>query len=224
MRLFLIRHAQSLTNVRWDNIVESRQMNSRLTDLGHAQAKDLADWLHGKVPRVEAIYTSSLHRTRETAVPLEEAFGLTAVVDHRLREGGYSYATGEPIEDDLLPMHKHANFHTAPSRPLSAELDGVESYNDLRTRTGQFLADMIDRHLKQTVIAVTHGWTLNAVIDHVFNVGLYRSAYLNAENTSVTYLEYLQQHDYEPWRVHFIAQTPHLEVFPNGLVTSEWEA
>ena len=45
MRLFLIRHAQSLTNVRWDNIVESRQMNSRLTDLGHAQAKDLADWL-----------------------------------------------------------------------------------------------------------------------------------------------------------------------------------
>jgi len=121
-------------------------------------------------------------------------------------------------------MRKHANFRTAPNRPLSAELDGVESYNDLRTRTGRFLADMIDRHLQQTVIAVTHGWTLNALIDHVFNVGLYRSAYLNAENTSVTYLEYLQQHDYEPWRVHFIAQTPHLEVFPNGLVSSEWEA
>ncbi|NIP93232.1 MAG: histidine phosphatase family protein, partial [Akkermansiaceae bacterium] len=56
-----------------------------LTDLGHAQAKDLAEWLHGKVPQVEAIYTSSLNRTRETAVPLEEIYGLSAVVDHRLR-------------------------------------------------------------------------------------------------------------------------------------------
>jgi 2,3-bisphosphoglycerate-dependent phosphoglycerate mutase len=217
MRLFLIRHGQSVTNVSWDDIVESQQMNAHLTDLGHDQSRKLAEWLHGKVPHLEAIYTSSLHRALETAVPLEQIYGCRAIVDHRLREGGYCYTNGEPIEDDCLPMHKRANFHEAPYRPLSFELDGVESYNDLRTRSGQFLAQILEDHRNGTVAVITHGWTLNAILDNVFNIGQYRTVYVNAENTSVTYMEHLDQIGYEPWRVHFIAQTPHLEVFPNGL-------
>lgn len=224
MRLFLVRHGQSETNARWDNIVDSRQMNAHLTDLGRFQAEKLAEWMRAKVPHVDGLYASSLHRTRETVAPMEKVYGITAQFDHRIREGGYCYSTGAPIEDDLLPIKKNARFHTEPFTPLASTPEGVEAFNDLRTRTGYFLTEMIEKHLDHTVVVITHGWTLNALLDHVFNVGQYRQAYINAENTSITYVEYLQQRNWEPWRVHFIAQTPHMEVFPDGLVATEPEA
>jgi broad specificity phosphatase PhoE len=83
--------------------------------------------------------------------------------------------------------------------------------------------DLIDNYQNQTVIVVTHGWVLNALLDHIFNVGQYRQAYINAENTSVTYLEYVTNPDWSQWQVHFIGQTPHMDVFPDGLVVSEPE-
>ena len=224
MRLFLVRHGQSETNVRWDNITENRQMNAHLTETGRFQAEKLAKWMKEKVPQADALYASSLNRTRETVQPMEVAYGMSAKIDHRIREGGYSYNTGAPIEDDLLPIKKNANFHTDPYIPMALQPEGVESYNDLRTRTGNFLLELTQNHLNQTVIVVTHGWTLNAFLDHVFNVGMFRNAYINAENTSITYMEYLKPYEREPWRVHFIAQTPHLEVFPDGFVYMEPEA
>ncbi|MCB2179649.1 histidine phosphatase family protein [bacterium] len=224
MRLFLVRHGQSETNVRWDNITENRQMNARLTETGRYQAQKLAEWMKRKIPQADALYASSLYRTRETVEPMETAYGMTAKIDHRIREGGYCYNTGAPIEDDLLPIKKNANFHADPYIPYAFSPEGVESYNDLRTRTGKFLLQLIENHLNQTVIVVTHGWTLNAFMDHVFNVGMFRNAYINAENTSITYVEYLRPYQREPWRVHFIAQTPHLEVFPDGFAYTEPEA
>jgi len=224
MRLFLIRHGESETNAHWDQVVESAQLNSHLTALGQEQAQKLADWMVKKVPEVDAIYTSSLVRTIETAAPLVNHYQLQPVVDDRIREGGYSYGSGDPIEDDLLPIHKLVNFHADPFSPFAAEPVGVESYNDLRTRTGNFLAHLVDAHPGQTVIVVTHGWVLNALLDHIFNVGSYRSVYVYAENTSITYLENVHPYRMGPWRVYFVAQTPHLDVFPGGLKPIEVEA
>lgn len=224
MRLFLIRHGESETNVRWDNIVEGKQMNSHLTPNGHDQAGRLAEWLKSKIPRVDQIYTSSLNRTLETTKHLEDQYGITAVIDHRIREGGYSHATGAPIEDDLLPIRKRVNFHTNPFEPFAEEPENVESFSDLRNRVGNFLADLKENHQDETILVVMHGWTLNAFIDLIFNVALYRSAYVYADNTSVTYVEYFPDDRLGPWRVHFVAQTPHLEVFENGLDFEDSEA
>ena len=219
MRLLLIRHGESESNAHWDEIVQSAQLNAHLTETGREQAQKLANWMLAKVPKIDALYTSSLHRTIETAVPLEAVYQIKPIVDHRIREGGYSYDTGAPIEDDLLPIHKLVNFHADPFSPFASIPPGVESYNDLRTRVGHFITDLVGKHAQQTVVVVLHGWVLNAFLDHVFNVGSYRSAHLFAENTSITFLEYVHPYRMGPWRVYFVAQTPHLDVFPNGLDT-----
>lgn len=224
MRLFLIRHGESETNAHWDQVVESAQLNSHLTERGQDEAQKLAEWMTKKVPAVDAIYTSSLKRTIETAAPLVGHYRIDAVIDDRIREGGYSYRSGEPIEDDLLPIKKLVNFHADPFTPFAAQPPGVESFNDLRTRVGYFLTHLIEKHRKQTVIVVTHGWVLNAFLDHIFNVGTYRSVDIYARNTSITYMEYVHPYRMGPWRLHFVAQTPHLEVFPDGLIAREMEA
>jgi broad specificity phosphatase PhoE len=224
MRLFLIRHGESESNAHWEQMVEGSQLNSRLTEKGQDQVLRLADWMANKVPEVDAIYTSSLHRTIETAAPLEAHYQLKAIIDHRIREGGYCYNSGAPIEDDLLPIKKLVNFHADPFAPFAPHPAGVESYNDLRTRVGNFIQELVEKHTKQSVIVVLHGWVLNAFLDHVFNVGSHRSVYIFAENTSVTYLEHVHPNRIGPWRAYFVAQTSHLEDLSDGLKSIQREA
>ena len=224
MHLFLIRHGESWTNVHWREIEHNHQLNAHLTETGLEQAEKLADWMKSAVPSMDCLYTSTLHRTLETAAPLEAAYNFTAVPDDRLREGGYCFASGEPIPDEILPMHKRIDFHAEPFTPFEGEPPGVESFNDLRNRVGHFLTETIARHQGETVAVVTHGWTLNAFSDVIFNIGAYRSVLLDFENTSVSWFEYRPEETRGPWRMHFLARTPHLGGNHRHLRTFELEA
>ena len=226
MHLFFIRHGESETNANWRPDFKSIEMNSHLTEKGRQQAKGAAEWLHSKVAKLDGLYASTLIRTRQTVSYFEEAYGMTAEFDDRIREGGYSYANAAPIEDDLLPVRKYVNFHENPYAAFAAEPNGVESYADMRQRVGSFLHDLIDRHTavnedgldtgEQVVALVMHGWTLNAFVDLIFNVPQRRACYVNAENTSISYFEYVESKLLGPWRVHFMNITPHIEVFEGG--------
>ncbi|MBN2043421.1 MAG: histidine phosphatase family protein [Anaerolineales bacterium] len=224
MHLFLIRHGESWTNVHWREIEHNHQLNSALTEYGLEQAQKLAAWMKSAVPELDGLYTSTLHRARETAAPIEEAYALTAVADHRLREGGYSFSSGEPIPDELLPIHKRVDFHAEPFTPFEAEPPGVESFIDLRNRVSNFLTGLVVNHSSEKVAVITHGWTLNAFMDVIFNVGPYRSVLMDFENTSVSWFEYRLEDVKGPWRMHFLARTPHLGSNHRHLKTLELEA
>lgn len=228
MHLFLIRHGESVTNANWREDRENHEMNARLTTRGHQQAKDAAEWMKSKVPHMDALYASTLTRTRETVHYLEEAYQMQAVFDDRIREGGYSYQTGEPIEDHLLPIKKYVDFHRNPYKPFAAEPPGVESYADMRQRVGAFLQDLIATHAqgegKEVVSVVMHGWTLNVFADLIFNVPQHRACYVDVENTSISYFEYVHPYRLGPWRVHFFGSTPHMATFDDLLIYEEKEA
>ena len=76
-RLLLVRHAHPSAN--WD-----RDVDAGLDGLGDRQARALVDVLapSGPLP----IVTSPLRRTRETAAPLAEHWGLTPVAEHAVGE------------------------------------------------------------------------------------------------------------------------------------------
>ena len=76
-RLLLVRHAHPSAN--WD-----RDVDAGLDGLGNGQARALVDTLapSGRLP----IVTSPLRRTRETAVPLAEHWGLTPRVEEAVGE------------------------------------------------------------------------------------------------------------------------------------------
>lgn len=71
-RVWLVRHGEP---------AEAVGIDPGLTALGHMQAS----MLEGRLDRV-ALRTSPLRRARETAAPLEVAWGTIAVVDTRFRE------------------------------------------------------------------------------------------------------------------------------------------
>ncbi|MFF4116363.1 histidine phosphatase family protein [Streptomyces sp. NPDC001714] len=94
MRLLLIRHGQTPTNV--DFLLDTAVPGPGLTALGEQQAAALPGALADE--DIEALYVSTLTRTQLTAAPLAAARGLDPVVRDGIRE----VAAGDL---ELLPGH-----------------------------------------------------------------------------------------------------------------------
>ncbi|MEN8241135.1 MAG: histidine phosphatase family protein [Chloroflexota bacterium] len=212
MRLLIVRHGESTTNADREGIKQPADMNSVLTDLGIQQAEKAAAWLKENVKHVDLIYSSSLNRAQQTAAPIAQAYQLPVEISHRIREGGYNYADGSPIPDDLLPIDKMFEWHTRPFDPFDDQLEECESFAELKERVAEFLDIIQEAYLDKTLVVVTHGWTMNAFYDVIFNNCVFRQCFFRNENTAITYLEYDPSRTLGPWIAHFIAQTPHLGI------------
>jgi broad specificity phosphatase PhoE len=81
-RLHLVRHGEVHNPQR---VLYGRLPNFRLSDDGRAMARSAAEFLRGGAP-VSALYASPLQRTRESAEPFTELFGLEPVIDERVIE------------------------------------------------------------------------------------------------------------------------------------------
>ncbi|MGW2703957.1 histidine phosphatase family protein [Streptomyces sp. NPDC001340] len=82
MRLLLIRHGQTPSNL--DRLLDTAVPGPGLTPLGEAQAAALPAALADE--DIEALYASTLIRTRLTAAPLAAARGLEVIVRDGIRE------------------------------------------------------------------------------------------------------------------------------------------
>lgn len=216
MQLYVIRHGQSLVNlVDWQH----GNRDEGLTDLGRRQAQAVAQRLVKDPGQVDALYSSTMLRARETAEIIGDALGMTVVHDDRIREIGNNRLDHAPWPE--LPAD-YGDFW-ATARPFASVTPAVEQGESLmhfRTRVGAFIEDMLDRHTGQVVVAVAHGGVLDALFDHVFNVGPWRSCQVWTHNAAVTHVEAL---DYAPndaaladggpeyWRLHRHNCMAHLE-------------
>lgn len=82
MRLLLVRHGQTPSNV--DFLLDTAVPGPGLTALGERQARALPEALADE--DIEALYVSTLVRTRLTAAPLAAARGLDMIVRDGIRE------------------------------------------------------------------------------------------------------------------------------------------
>lgn len=78
-----------------------------------------------------------------------------------------------------------------------------------RGRVAGFLAQLIQQHPDETVIVVTHGRTINAFCDTLFNVGR-RQCDIRLADTGVCHFQYLGPAHPEPWRLHYLGRVEHL--------------
>ena len=54
------------------------------------------------------------------------------------------------------------------------------------------------------------GGVVDAVFDHVFNVGPWRRCEIWMHNTAISYFEYVAHPGRETWRLHFHSRVTHL--------------
>ena len=214
MHLYLIRHGQSHVNLEgW----EHGNTDEGLTELGLRQVEALARWLIEAVPTMDALYTSTMRRARETAEVLASAYGCAVCHDHRLREVGNNRLDHSPWPADALPREYAPYRYTEhPFAPTMVAEEGAESWMHFRTRVGAFIEESLARHPEQTIVAVCHGGVIGAAFDHIFNIGPWRRCRVWTQNTGVTHFEYVQAPERQMWRLHCHDRVDHLR----GLDTS----
>jgi probable phosphoglycerate mutase len=77
VRLLLVRHGETASNI--DRKLDTAMPGPPLTELGHKQARELADTLAASED-ISAVYASIGLRAQQTALPTAERFGLSVQI------------------------------------------------------------------------------------------------------------------------------------------------
>jgi broad specificity phosphatase PhoE len=202
VHLYLIRHGQSPVNLAdWPH----GNSDEGLTALGRRQAAAVAGRLAGELDGVDALYTSTMRRARETADAVARALAVGVVDDDRIREIGNNRLDHSPWPD--LPTDYGDFWSTErPFASVTPAYERGESLMHFRTRIGAFLEHLWAHHAGGTVVTVTHGGVIDAVFDHLFNVGPWRRCQVWTANAALTHVEALPVEGGHPgperWRLH----------------------
>lgn len=181
MRIYLVRHGESLGNV--DKTVHERMADHAipLSDRGRAQAAETGTWLDREASQWSSsrrgpparVWTSPYRRARETAElaskGLEASRMCDGPLDHVLL-AEQQFGLFDGIPDDQLAVrypaeHAHYAKHQAFEGRFWARMPLGESRFDVAVRVhqafGTFHRDA-DRHDIETIVVVCHGVTMRA--------------------------------------------------------------
>lgn len=225
MRFVLIRHGQSTNNALWDESGDDigREVDSRLTPLGEAQAKALASYAAdpGLPWALTHLYASPMARAVQTAAPLADALDLPLSLSPDLFEVGGPYDVEEGSGEQVA--------HPGSGRSVIAALSARLHLPDWLTEEGWWRgeverarevyaarADRLIETLRGThdhgdvVGLVSHGWFGNVLLSRLLGIEDMNGAFELA-NTSLSLLE--DTEDGVPWDVTAIRTNwlPHLD-------------
>ena len=149
LRIYVARHGQT------DSNVEHRLQGATdvpLNETGRRQARELASRLAGVT--LDAIYSSTLQRSRQTAEALKGRAPLEALAG--LNE--QSLGAFEGLYLDGREPRREAEFERRRADP-DDRLDGGESANQHFARVKAAVQTIRDRHPRGSVLIVAHGGT-----------------------------------------------------------------
>lgn len=150
MRLLLIRHGQTTSNV--SGALDTAFPGAGLTDLGQRQARAAARHLQDR--EIEGIFVSTLQRTHQTAAPLQEQLGIDTVEYDGLRE----IAAGDyEMKDDHESV---TGYLTAVGSWIYGDHDhqmlGGETGHEFLKRYDEAIANILDTNQRQAAL-FSHG-------------------------------------------------------------------
>lgn len=184
-RIYLIRHAEAEGN--YYRRVQG-WYDGGITSRGKLQIEALAERFRDT--EINALYSSDLTRTRETAgAILKYHKDLALIPDERLREVNMG------IWEDV--MWGNASFDTPEQMALFAndperwDIPGGEKFSVLQSRLVGAIEDIARRHDGQTIAIVSHGAAIRSVICHAKGVCSENIAEIpHGDNTCVALFEY----------------------------------
>ncbi len=201
MLLFLIRHGETLPNLRREF---QGTGNFPLTNKGAFQAKQIASFFD-EIP-LNALYASPMIRAMETAIPLAQAKGLEPIsipAFHEVDCGrweGVSFLKILADEGELLRKWLTDGKTPAP---------GGESLGDVYQRINAPLHEVVDRHRHSSdnVAIVAHGAVNRTIICHLLGIPPDRAFCFDQENACIS--QFVLDDPYPP-KLAMLNSTVHL--------------
>ncbi|MDP6402583.1 MAG: histidine phosphatase family protein [SAR202 cluster bacterium] len=182
MRLILARHGE--TQLNKDGQIQGLG-GTPLNATGNAQAHALAGYLEADLPF--ALYSSPVARALETAVVVSETLRVPLTTLSGLREadaGDLEGLTGEEMRQRYSEFAEHWSQDSG-----STQMPGGESLSQVQQRAWAVVTDLMSRHAGDTVVAVTHNFTIQTVICRVLEMSLHHGRRLKQDLGSVSRLD-----------------------------------
>jgi broad specificity phosphatase PhoE len=165
MLQYLVRHGESVSNL--EGRVQGQE-DVELSDLGRAQARQVAAWSSrlsaaptGRTVTIGEIWSSPLRRAHETATAIAAALGLPVMVEEELCElhagifQGHLWADLETTFPDEVAQWRSGDVHY--------RIPGGESRAQLAAR-GRAALEMLAARDTPGMIVVAHGGVLTAAL------------------------------------------------------------
>lgn len=157
-RFIVVRHGRSTAN---DKGVFSCWQDVPLAPIGIKQAEYVADHLAAH-EQIDAIYTSGMLRTMQTAAPTAERFGLELQTDHGLREIFAGLWEGVPY--GKLNHYFHEDWMDWLYDFPNMRCTGGESVRELYRRLEATLRRIAAQNEGKTVMLTTHCTPLRLIM------------------------------------------------------------
>lgn len=152
-KLFLVRHGQSAGNA------EGRfggHSPTPLSELGKKQAEVTAKTLAEE--RIEAIYSSDLHRAVETAEPLSKILDLPIITTSAFRERKVGVLEGLTFDESKAQFPK--DYYALVNRSVHHVITEGESYNQLLRRATKALHEVLRARAGENIVIYSHTGTI----------------------------------------------------------------
>lgn len=200
-RICFVRHGETNWNAE-------RRMQGHidipLNANGISQAERLANALIRVKHSFDVIYSSDLERALHTANAMARALSLDVQITPRLRERNVGKLQGLLLSEAPVLLPEIWQRHIA--RELDHDLGGGESIRTFHQRMQDILELFLNEHRGQSVLAVSHGGSLDMIYRIVTQQALDAERVAVVPNTSLNWIT----HDGSTWSVECWADTSHL--------------
>jgi probable phosphoglycerate mutase len=175
--IVLLRHGESTWNQ--SHLIQGQNDEATLTEKGREQARLAGVTL--REHHFDAIISSDLARTFETAQIAGNELGLTFDVALGLRERNYGVLEGRPASELTTAQSGIEGYRVVDEDASPPE---GESLRQLHRRAGNFMEELRDRD-GQRLLLVTHGGTIRAIRAYCDGVSMMNLEWDRVRNCSI---------------------------------------
>lgn len=178
-KIIFVRHGETVWNLerRYQG-----QLDSPLSPGGLMQAQEVGKALSKR--KLGAIYSSDLGRALLTAESIAKHHPLNPITDVRLRE--MSFGVWEGLTRDEITARFPELFYARYQDSVESRVPGGELPSEVVARFQDFLADTIIKHENETVVIVSHGGALRAIIATLLHIPLEKSYCIRQSNAGLS--------------------------------------
>ena len=156
-RMIFLRHGRTASNALG---LFTARTDIPLSDEGEEQANAVADYLY-RHERIDKIYISGLYRTRTTALPIAERFGIAPLVEPGIME--IDAGLWEDLPFDEIAARYPEDWHDWCFDTGRCRCTGGESIAELFDRVCGAVKRVGDANEGKCVLLVTHATPLRAI-------------------------------------------------------------
>ncbi len=161
--------------------------NPGLSDEGRAQVRAVGEWLSPLSERIDAVVSSPVRRTLESAQILGEMLGKPVAEEPGLAEMEFGTWDGLTFVE---VAERHQVDLDAWLGSLDARAGGGESFRVVERRVLDALRRVVDAHPAQTVVVVSHVTPIKTVVAHALDAPLGAVFRMELSPASVTVVSF----------------------------------